>query len=155
LCEEGFELARAVRVVNLGAVYCETAPRYLARSDFQSLDALDRVEALRRARQASCLMLVQHTDERSRETIPYKTYDYLNLELPVFGLLNNDELRVLIESCGGHAAQADDVTAIKRALQACLSDLVGERTAPKKESTRTLDISRQFLQVLGCADGGQ
>ncbi len=154
LHEEGFELARAVRVVNLGAVYCETAPRYLARSDFQSLDALDRIDALRRARLASCLMLVQHADERSRETIPYKTYDYLNLGLPVFGLLNNDELQALIESCGGYAAQADDVEAIKRTLRACLSDLAAVRTA-QNEPARGLDITRQFLQVLECADGGQ
>jgi hypothetical protein len=152
LRQEGFELAHAVRVVNLGAVYCETAPRYLARSDFRSLDALDRVDALRRARQASCLMLVQHTDERSRETIPYKTYDYLNLELPVFGLLNNDELQTLIELHGGHAAQADDVEAIKQTLRACLSGLVGERTA-QKEIAHSLNISRHFLHVLECADG--
>lgn len=154
LHEEGFGLARAVRVVNLGAVYCETAPRYLARPDFQSLDALDRVDALRRARQATCLMLVQHADERSRETIPYKTYDYLNLGLPVFGLLNNDELRALIESCGGHAAPADDPEAIKRTLRACLSDLAAERTV-QNEPIRRLDITTQFLQVLGCADGGR
>lgn len=154
LHEEGFELARAVSVVNLGAVYCETAPRYLAHPNFQSLDALDRVDALQRARQASCLMLVQHTDERSRETIPYKTYDYLNLGLPVFGLLNNDELQALIESCGGHAAQADDVAAIKRALRACLSDLAAERTAPN-ETARGLDITKQFLQVLEGADGSR
>jgi hypothetical protein len=154
LHKEGFELARAVRVVNLGAVYCETAPRYLTRPDFQSLDALDRVDALRRARQASCLMLVQHADERSRETIPYKTYDYLNLGLPVFGLLNNDELQALIESCGGHAAQADNVEAIKCTLRACLSDLVAERTAQNETACR-LDITRQFLQVLECADGGR
>ena len=154
LHEEGFELARAVRVVNLGAVYCETAPRYLARPDFQSLDALDRVDALRRARQASCLMLAQHADERSRETIPYKTYDYLNLGLPVFGLLNNDELQALIESCGGHAAQADDMEAIKRTLRACLSDLAAGRTT-QYETARGLDITRQFLQVLEGADGGR
>lgn len=155
LHEEGFELARAVRVINLGAVYCETVPRYLARPDYQSLDALDRVDALRRARQASCLLLVQHLDERSRETIPYKTYDYLNLGLPVFGLLNNDELQALIESCGGHAAKADDVEAIKCTLRACLSDLAAERTAQEKDVFLSLDITRQFLQVLECADGGR
>lgn len=145
LHEEGFELARAVRVVNLGAVYCETAPRYLARPDFQSLNALDRVDALRRARQASCLILVQHADERSRETIPYKTYDYLNLGLPVFGLLNNDELRVLIESCGGHAAQADDLEAIKCTLRECLT--VFGRGWESVEASR-FDISTQFMQVV-------
>ena len=145
LHEEGFKLARAVRVVNLGAVYCETAPRYLSRPDFQSLDALDRVDALRRAQQASCLMLVQHADERSRETIPYKTYDYLNLGLPVFGLLNNDELQALIESCGGHAAPADDSEAIKRTLRECLMAL--GRGWECVEATR-VDISTQFMQIV-------
>ncbi|MEN3373024.1 hypothetical protein [Dechloromonas sp. ZS-1] len=152
LHQEGFEPARAVRVVNLGAVYCETKSRYLARADFQSLDALDRVDALLRARQASCLLLVQHVDERSRETIPYKTYDYLNLKLPVFGLINNDELQVLIKSCGGDAVQADDLAAIKHSLRACLSNLLAERTA-HGENPPGLDISRQFLQVLECTDG--
>lgn len=151
LHEEGVELARAVRVVNLGAVYCETAPRYLARPDFQSLDALDRVDALRRSRQASCLMLVQHTDERSRETIPYKTYDYLNLGLPVFGLLNNDELSTLIESHGGHTAQADDPASIKAALRNCLTAQAEARVKRPVVDER-LDISRQFLQILEGAD---
>ncbi len=154
LHEEGFELARAVRVVNLGAVYCETAPRYLARPDFQSLDALDRVDALRRARQASCLMLVQHTDERSRETIPYKTYDYLNLGLPVFGLLNNDELSTLIQSHGGHTAQADDPASIKAALRNCLTAQAEARVKRPVVDER-LDISRQFLQILEGADAAR
>ncbi|ESS15116.1 hypothetical protein MOLA814_00691 [Betaproteobacteria bacterium MOLA814] len=153
LREEGFEPARTVRVVNLGAVYCETASQYQARADFQLLDALDRVDALQRARNASCLMLVQHTDERSRETIPYKTYDYLNLGLPVLGLLNNDELRSLIELNGGYTAQADQLYSIKRALRSCLTALADSRSeiANVRDS---LDISVQFLQVLECADVG-
>lgn len=151
LRDEGFELARAVRVVNLGAVYCETAPRYLARPDFQSLDTLDRVDALRRARLASCLMLVQHSDERSRETIPYKTYDYLNLRLPVFGLLNNDELSALIESYGGYTAQADDPESIKAALRKCLK-APAETGVERSIAYERLEISRQFLQILEGVD---
>ena len=154
LHEEGFELARAVRVVNLGAVYCEQAPRYLARPDFQWLDALDRVDALERSRQASCLMLVQHNDERSRETIPYKTYDYLNLRTPIFGILNNDELKALIASCGGYAAQANDLEVTKHMLRACLVDLAGKHAANHDTAPAVnIDISRQFLKVLECADG--
>jgi hypothetical protein len=154
LRREGFALAQAVRVVNLGAVYCETAPIYLERSDFLLLNALDRVDALERARKASCLMLVQHTAELSRETIPYKTYDYLNLGLPMFGMLNNYELRALIESCGGHTAQADDLEAIKSALRVCLTVLADPRP---EGSARTgcFDISKQFLRVLECLDGGR
>lgn len=151
---EGFEHASAVRVVNLGAVYCDSLQRYKARADFQSLDALERIEALERAQKASCLMLIQHIDERSRETIPYKTYDYLNLGLPIFGLLNNDELRLLIESFDGHAAQADDLEAVKHALKLCLTALV-EAPIGRKGVEQKLDISAQFLRVLESSDDGQ
>lgn len=151
LRSEGFEPAQAVRVVNLGAVYCETAPQYHERADFQSLDALEREEALQRARNASCLMLVQHADERSRETIPYKTYDYLNLGLPVLGLLKNDELRTLIELNGGYTALADQSDSIKRALRSCLVALANSKVEPAGVRDR-IDISAQFLQVLECAD---
>lgn len=152
LRREGLVLAQSVRVVNLGTVYCETAPSYLARSDFQSLDALDRIDALKRAKQASCLLLVQHADSRSRETIPYKFYDYLNIGLPLLGLTNNDELQQLIKTYGGHSAQADDLFSIKQTLRACLSDLASE-LKESKVASNGLDISAQFMKLLGCADG--
>ncbi len=151
---EGFAPAQNVRVVNLGAVYCDTAAQYRERADFQLLDALEREQALRRARNASCLMLVQHTDERSRETIPYKTYDYLNLGLPVLGVLNNDELRTLIELNGGYTALADQLESIKMALRNCLTALADTRGGSVEVQNR-LDISAQFLQVLECADVGR
>lgn len=151
LRSEGFKLADAVRVVNLGAVYCQTLPSYLSRTDFLMLDALEREEALQRARGASCLLLVQHTDERSMETIPYKTYDYLNLGLPTLGLLINDELSALLESNGGFTARADQRNAIKVALRCCLTALAnGEAKAG--HTSASLDISVQFKQMLECAD---
>lgn len=147
LLDDGFDLARSVRVVNLGAVYCENSANYLERSDFQSLDALERIGALRRASQASCLMLIQHTDERSRETIPYKTYDYLNLGLPVLGLLNNDELSVLIKSQGGVVAEANHLPSIKEALKICLEDITKKNLGNEKIYEK-IDIKRQFLSLI-------
>lgn len=146
LHEEGFVLANKVRVVNLGAIYCDTVEEYMARPDFQLLEALEREDALKRAQMASCLLLVQHTDERSQETIPYKTYDYLNLNLPVLGLLNNDELRDLIESCGGFAAQAGDINSMKSTLKSCLHRL-SETKAGASQQIKSYDISHQFLQI--------
>ncbi len=148
---EGFEPAQAVRVVNLGAIYCETLSQYHQRADFQLLSALDRMDALQRARAASCLLLIQHTDERSSETIPYKTYDYLNLGLPVLGLLNNDELRALVESSGGYAGQADSIDTIKQALRKCLTSLADPAHQFAGAGSR-IDISEQFLQTLQYAD---
>lgn len=146
LSAEGFEHAKSVRVVNLGAVYCHSALNYQKRNDFKSLSALERSDALERARCASCLLLIQHTDERSKETIPYKTYDYLNLKLPVFGLLNNDELGYLINAHKGYTSQASDVESIKIKLRQCLLDLA-EGKFNMQDAEEPPDISQQFLRL--------
>lgn len=143
---EGFEAAKLVRVTNLGAIYSDAKEGYLARTDFQLLAALDRVDALKRAQSAACLLLVQHKHQLSQETIPYKTYDYLNLRMPVVGLLNNVELSQLLQSHGGFTAQVDDMDSIKAALKSCLELLSNDGAFVFRPSEK-LDISKQFLQV--------
>ena len=149
LRDEKFVSAHRVRIVNLGAVYCDNRRDYLDRSDFTELDALERVDAIHRASKATCFLLVQHSDDRSKETIPYKTYDYLNLRSPVFGVLNNDELQTLLSEQSGYASQAGNVASIKDALKRCLNDLEqAEQSGRKlKHQGAVFDISQQFLQV--------
>lgn len=148
LREKGFDLADKVRVVNLGAVYCDNKTEYLQRADFQSLDGLERVKALQRAQQASCLLLVQHNDIRSHETIPYKTYDYLNLDIPIFGVLKNAELKQIIENANGYTGKADDVNSIEEALRVCLMSLNDGMIKRYSDNPLELDISQQFLKIL-------
>ena len=142
---EGFKPAELVRVVNVGAVYGPMLQTYRQRTDFELVDTLPRRNALARANQADCLLLIQHTDSRSAETIPYKTYDYLNLGLPVFGVLQNFELAELVDSMGGFTCDASDPDSIRDALSRCLGSL----SEPKsRRPVGSLSIEHQFLSIL-------
>ncbi len=81
-----------IQISNLGADYTGTEPRV----DYRELDLLPRNAALERARHAQALLLVQHSDGRSLETIPFKLYDYLNLDVPIIVIGRNPEIRELL-----------------------------------------------------------
>jgi hypothetical protein len=87
---------------------------------FENRPAVTRIEGLEIASKSDYLVLVQHTDDRSLDTIPYKTYDYLNLGKPIFGLVKNPELKKIIENHGGIVADPLDVDEIKEALMQAL-----------------------------------
>jgi hypothetical protein len=110
-----------IMIRNLGNIYLENEMEYLTRFDFARVDPMPRRQALTRAAESSALLLIQHTDTRSLETIPYKTYDYLNLNLPILGILNNPELAHLVLEAGGVTAAADSVDEIEKALLLLIS----------------------------------
>ena len=47
---------------------------------------ISRELAHQKAMDSDILLLVQHTDDRSALTIPFKVYDYLNTENLILGL---------------------------------------------------------------------
>ena len=147
LKNEGFSMAERLKIVNLGAVYCENSDDYDRHPNFSSMAALERTDALKRAQNADILILAQHSDERSKETIPYKTYDYLNLKKPIFGILNNDELSKLITMSGGFVSKSNDKDNIKFCLKKCLYYLNGQGP-DQKNHFENFDIITQFSQVL-------
>mgnify|MGYP001028100400 FL=1 len=53
---------------------------------------ISRDEAIEKAQNTDVLILVQHTDMRSKKTIPFKLYDYLNTGNLIFGMtyMNNE-----------------------------------------------------------------
>lgn len=114
--EQDPKLRNRFLVVNLGNIYLEELEEYKAREDFLSLSPVPRLVALALAKKADCLLLIQHVDSRSVATIPYKTYDYLNLGKPIIGLLNNEELAELIRRHGGVAVRNTDLDGITSAL---------------------------------------
>lgn len=137
----------AVSVNNLGAVYLPQLEEYRRRSDFKQTPLLPRRDALELAKGADCLLLVQHGDSRSEETIPYKFYDYLNLGVPIFGLVKSHELGKLLISAGGYACEQGDVASTKKELLRLMRDFqLGEQTKPLLE----LDITEQFRNALRC-----
>lgn len=113
---DGNEAAKRVHIVNQGNLAVANESDYRMREDFTELALADRYASLKIAAQADFLLLVQHSDTRSEETIPYKTYDYLNIGVPVFGLTNNPELDRLIEANHGFSANNRSLTDIKDVL---------------------------------------
>ena len=91
--EQKFDSSQ-LQITNLGADYTKTE----ARIDYEELPMLPRDEALLRASRAHALLLVQHSDDRSLETIPFKLYDYLNLQVPILVLGRNPEIKKLLSN---------------------------------------------------------
>lgn len=75
-----------------------------------------RLKALKMSREFDILLLIQHKDERSKLTIPYKTWDYLNLGLPIFGIINSLELENLLTSHGHVVSNVNDYNNIAEKL---------------------------------------
>jgi len=116
LIESGRLKASGVELINLGHVAKEISDEILLKPYVKILPPVAREEALRIAADCDVTLLIQNSDERSKVTIPYKTYDYLNLGNGLLALLNSDELTELLARCGHIAAPLSDVDAIARSL---------------------------------------
>lgn len=135
----------AVRVANLGANYA--LENYTSRADFYEKPVSRRLDALSEASLSDFLLLIQHTDSRSDETIPYKFYDYLNLNLPIVALVRNRDLAVLIQKHGGYTADPRNVSDIQIALVEAFNDwrsgIAGKGTGIRLDA---LNQARLLLQ---------
>lgn len=136
----------SIKVVNVGSVYCESKNKYLAREDFQLIGEMIRIDAIKRAACANTLLVAQHSDRRSLETIPYKVYDYLNLGLRIFGLINNPELEVLIKNFNKGAVFANplEILKIKKAILKLVKSHKTNQIFSLQEKS-SLNIRDQFL----------
>lgn len=87
---------------------------------------ISREEAMEKALLSDVLLLVQNIDDRSINTIPFKTYDYLHTGKRILALTyRNEEIDRMMKAHGHWVCQADDVNAIKEILanmKAKLSD---------------------------------
>ncbi len=78
---------------------------------------ISREIAHQRAMDSDVLLLVQHTDDRSILTIPFKIYDYLNTENLILGLTyKNYEIDEILSKFGHVSCPADSVSDIKNIL---------------------------------------
>jgi hypothetical protein len=120
LIESGRLTSGGVELINLGHVAKEISDEILLKPYVKILPPVSREEALRIAADCDVTLLIQNSDERSKVTIPYKTYDYLNLGNGMLALLNSDELTELLTRCGHIAVPLSDVDAIARSLAGLL-----------------------------------
>ena len=136
---------KSVSVKNIGAVYLPQLESYFRDQNFTQTDVRPRAEALQEAAEADCLLLVQHSDSRSEETIPYKFYDYLNLGLPVFGIVKSKELKELLIGAGGYACEQGDAESAKREIIRMLRDF---EIGAEAGLSLKIDIVEQFRLAL-------
>jgi hypothetical protein len=126
--------SKELQVTNLGADYTGTE----ARHDYQELALLPRDAALDRARQSQVLLLVQHADDRSLETIPFKLYDYLNLGVPILVIGRNPEIMELL-SHGDFFCYVENQQSIVQAVSSLLNS---NRPASDMRSFGAVELSR-------------
>jgi len=127
-----------IRVFNLGDIYGEIKKNYSKVPFFTSQAAISRKKAIQKSLEADILLLVQHKDQRSKTTIPYKTYDYLNTKKLVFGLLNNNELKKILLKRGHVCANVNDKKDIALKLNYLLKNF---KNIQKKVSQTKLNFS--------------
>ena len=143
LIESGRLTASGVELINLGHVAKEISDEILLKPYVKILPPVAREEALRIAAECDVTLLIQNSDERSKVTIPYKTYDYLNLGNGLLALLNSDELTELLARCGHIATPLSDVDAIARSLALLL-----ECRATRIQSQVVIDAVLQARDLL-------
>lgn len=143
LIESGRLTASGVELINLGHVAKEISDEILLKPYVKILPPVAREEALRIAADCEVTLLIQNSDERSKVTIPYKTYDYLNLGNGLLALLNSDELTELLARCGHISAPLSDVDAIARRLAILL-----ECSAARVQSKVVIDAVIQARELL-------
>jgi len=106
-----------LELINLGHVSDEIMSKIQKFNFIKVLKPVSRLEALNIASKCDILVLIQNNDSRSSVTIPYKTYDYLNLSLPILGLTNSNEIDDILTRCGGAmVAQVNDIDEITKKI---------------------------------------
>ena len=133
---------KEVELINLGHVSDEERDKIKGKSYVKILQPIPRREALEFASKCNVSLLIQHNDNRSNVTIPYKTYDYLNIENHILALLNSDELTKLITHYGHTAIAIEDVLHISKYLLDIKSNKV------KRGNTNSIDYVTQAIRLV-------
>ena len=147
LISENFIDSKSIKVRNVGDLYLENKKDYINKEYFELIRSANRINALKIANNSSFLLLVQHTDNRSKETIPYKFYDYMNLGKPIFGLLNNPELTKMIKIYGGITSKSYKLVSIKFALKKAIK-LFNESNFVESNLDNIFDIETQLKKAI-------
>lgn len=129
LIEEGLIAESQIEILNLGEIYGDIKEHHLSRSYVKQESIKPREEAIHIASTYMVSLLIQHSDSRSEATIPYKTYDYINIGNPILALTNSEELSSLLIDNGHISVDVNDVNLIKKTV---------------------LNLSKQYLQLKSC-----
>lgn len=145
LISEGQLTENQIEVANLGEIYGEIKEHHLAKSYIKQFPIKPRREALIDAKHYSVSLLVQHADDRSKLTIPYKTYDYLNLHHPILALTHNQELYDLLKNQGHFPVNVSDVDGIADVIMTMVENNL---SGNQRLTNSTLDAAKQCRMLL-------
>lgn len=113
---------------------------------------LSRREAHAAMRQSDVLLLIQNTSDFSFETIPSKTYEYLQMGRPILGLVHgNPELDGMLRSQGHVAVDATDPGAVMGGIRTSVDRWrKDDRSSAGKNSPHT--VAAAVDRLIGIAE---
>lgn len=133
-----------IRVHNQGDIYCKELNLYKTKKYFTHSSSLFKNDALQKIKDHNALLLIQHTDERSKITIPYKIYDYLHFNLPIFGLINNNEINSLLDNGINFCTDNNSIEDIEKKI-IDLKNYISNN--PKKFNNTKIDLVDQIKKI--------
>jgi len=104
-----------INLKNIGTSYVETKDSKNISVHFKN--KISRWDLHKFIDESTLVLLIQHTDGRSLLTIPYKTWDYLNMRIPILGLTNNQELDTILNQHGNISANCKNTKEIKDTIE--------------------------------------
>lgn len=113
---------------------------------FSHESSCERLEAFKKISNHNIFLLIQHTDERSKITIPFKFYDYLNFDIPIFALTNNIELDTLIKKTNNYFANINSVNSIKTNILYLKNNI--NNLSDKVKTTMIFDQKKQLKKLI-------
>jgi hypothetical protein len=131
------------KVINIGGVDSQLPEINNPHIEVQILPEVRRQDALEYGASASILLLLQHDDARSLETIPYKFYDYLNLCVPIIGLVENNEIAEILKGSTAFLAPVNSSELTKVAISDCLRTVL----SGQQPVYHRFDITNQFHKI--------
>lgn len=105
-----------ISLLNFGDVYGKNQIKMLDEPYIDWRKSTNRINAIKVCCKSDVLLLIQHTDQRSKLTFPFKVYEYLNLKKIIFALTNNNELKKMLIKSGHVCANVNDVNDISNKL---------------------------------------
>jgi hypothetical protein len=134
-----------IEILNLGEIYGDLREHHLSRPYISYEPIRPREEAIKIASGYMVSLLVQHNDSRSNATIPYKTYDYLNISNPILALTNSIELRDMMINNGHIAVDINNIEEIRKSLLSLINNYESCKNAVK---LKTIDIVKQTKEII-------
>ena len=107
-----------------------------------------RDESIEMIKKADVLLLIQHADDRSSLTIPFKLYDYINSGNLIFGLLyKNKELKNLLLQNGHLSTEINNINEIENELKNLFSNFTEINNKIKVGNLTTSKAVKKMYQL--------